>query len=254
MKKKLDRRENEKVWNALNEIKAVFIFSKEPITIHLLGGWVLKSHKEGVDELSLLQMFKKRIWAFRYIENTGAIKIMKLPKKDNQKGVFILKVNESKFDNFYKSCWKSYKSKATAYQQAVADEKKPEHTAKPKDFGIYVEEKGIGYLKVDGKNIKIGKIDTRRSTLTRYLWDRDHFGKLLTVDSVFEEIRIKKDNDNASLLNPSTNQSERKKLISTTFKEISRILTRQNIQKFQLTIQGRNCKVELKAVSTPKTS
>ncbi len=244
----LDRRDNEKVWNALNEIKTLFHYSSsKPLHINLLAGWARKAHEEGTNGLALIQMLEIRILAFEYIEDSGAITIKKKPKKTNLKGEFIILVDKKNFDKFYKTAGKTYKAKATAYQQRILDEKEPSKKINPNDFGVYVEEGKIGYLKIGKKKIRIAGKNTRRCKLLKYLWDPNYVGSILTIESVFDGVRMLKDAGNPSLGNLNTKDSEKKKILRNTFKEIARILKQHNVRIFKFGINNKSCSLKLKA-------
>jgi len=246
MEKQLDRRQNEKIMNILNEIKDVFISAKNPISLPLLGGLALKAQKEGIAGPELSQTIDKRIWAFQFIENKGIINNLKLPRKDNLNGEFKFQVDEKKFDNFYKSCGKSYNSKAKAYQQRNAEEKGQEQKVNPEDSGSYFEEKGNGYLEFKERKVEIGKIDSRKSKLVKTLWHPDHFGQTLTLASIFEEIIIDKDRKRQSLRGGATVEDEKYEIIKNAKIEIQKILRRESIKNFSFSMKKRELCVKLK--------
>ena len=117
MKKHLDRRDDEKVWNVMNEIKSKYITKNMTVSIPLLAGWAMNRYKEGVRGAELKIVFEGRIWAFKFVENKKVIYQVSYPKLNDFKGEFSCLVDEDKFDKFYKSIGKTYKAKATAFQR-----------------------------------------------------------------------------------------------------------------------------------------
>jgi len=220
--KQLDRRQNEKVLNVLNEINNLYISSKAPIVLQLLGGWVLKEKNEGVSRESIKASMGKRRWALDYLDDRGIIKITKGPLSDGSKSKFILKVSDkTKFDKFYKSCRKSYKEKAAAYQSSKAKENKPnKNNVDLKKSGNYFEEGKYGFLDIDGDKFKLSSKNARISKLAKFLWNPDYFGSAVVIEVIFENIQIKKDANNSLLRNPITRKTEIRNIIKNTQKEI----------------------------------
>lgn len=229
----LDRRGNEKVWNVLQEIRDILIGPKKQKRIPLLGSWVLNRYNEGVRGPALKALIAKRIWAFEFVADKGVIQLEKTPRPGDLKGEFIFIIDKEKFNKFYKSCEKSYKSKAAIYQQGAKEETGLEPKTNPKDSGEYKEEGGNGYLVIGHKKIPIGEIDTRRSKFVKHLWHPDRFGQILSVESIFDEIRIGKDSKNIGLNTSATSYKNKERIIDQTIKEIQRIFKRNRISNFQ---------------------
>jgi hypothetical protein len=80
---------------------------------------------------------------------------------------------------------------------------------------------GNGFLLFNNKSIKIGGVETRKFKLLRTLFD-PHFGVMKSPEQVMEDIWLANDRLNSSLTNYRESPVERKKIIKTTFKEISR--------------------------------
>lgn len=245
MKLHLSRREAEKVWNVLNEIKGSFLSSSEKITIPFLGGWALKAKKEGMGGPELNQLLNGRTWAFKFVESKDVITKLKLPRPHDPDGVYTFFVNENKFDKFYKSHRKAYIAKATAYQQRKIDEIKPREKINLADFGKFEKKHGEGFLICRGKRISLGKEDGRKSKLVEFLWHKDRLGSYSTINAVFDEIGIKKDKSNGLLKNPITSSSEKTGIIRGAIKEIQRSFTKNNLNKiFNFSTKNNVCSVK----------
>ncbi len=169
MKLHLKRKQEEKIWNVLNEIKERFLSGKKPMALPLLGGLALKAHKEGLSGAELKIVVEGRIWSFEYLEYRGIINKLKSPKAaDLKKGQFVFTVDEGKLDKALKSHSKSYKAKATAYQNAKIDEADP-IKYEGKIIGKFITMGTKGYLAVDRKKVCLGKKNTRKSKLVAFL-------------------------------------------------------------------------------------
>lgn len=242
----LNRRDNEKVWNAINEIKSLYIKSKDPIYIPFLGGWVLKQKNEGADDLNIKQSLIKRKWAFKYLEDKGVIKIQSFPtmKKDFEGDIILIVKDKTKFDNYHKSCGKSYKEKVVEYKNSIKVKEPIKIDIKNK--GDYFEKDGFGYLKVDGKKIKIAKLNSRLNKFVKFFWGSVYFGTDPTHETVFPNIGNTKDKNNPKLRGAETARQERKTIIINTQKELKKIFKRYDIKKYQFTANERTCSVKLK--------
>lgn len=119
MKLHLSRRDDEKVWNVINEIKSKYISRGMQISIPLLAGWAMSRYKEEIRGAELKAILDDRFWAFQFIEHKGAIYKIRYPKANNLDGKFIFSVEDDKFEKLRKSIGKTYKAKATAYQKKL---------------------------------------------------------------------------------------------------------------------------------------
>lgn len=237
MEMQLSRRQREKVWNVINEIKNLHINAKDNISIALLDGWVLNKKKEGADDNEIKKCLKGRIWAFEYLKNKGIIKIIKMPiiKKGYDGDIIIKIADEKKFLKYNNSCKKSYTEQALKYQSQHKIETNPE-VIDEKEKGFYQESDGFGFLEIDGEKIRIGKINTRLSKFVKLFWHKDCFGLQKTNERVMKTIGIDRDRSNTHLNNAATHKSEMKKIISNTQKELRRIFNRHGIKKFTFTV------------------
>ena len=246
----LTRRDNEKVWNVINEIKSLYIKPKDPISIPFLGGWVLKQKNEGADDFNTKQSLIKRKWAFKYLEGKGIIKIKSFPtiKKDFEGDIFLIVKDKTKFDNYYKSCGKSYDEKSTEYKTSLKKEEKTKNNFN--DKGKYEQDSTHGYLTVDGQQIKIGKISSRINKFIKFFWNGVYFGTDVIYDTVFPNIKTTKDANNLKFKIAETAIQERKNIIINTQKEVKKLLKLHNIKKYKFTANQRTCSVKLKVLKS----
>jgi len=89
----------------------------------------------------------------------------------------------------------------------------------------YITEEGHCYLKTSKKNIKIGKINTRKCKLLQCL--SSPLGIAQTIDTVFGKIQLPKDEQNKELWSEYLGRGKKEPIIKTTGKEIQRILSKK---------------------------
>ncbi len=87
---------------------------------------------------------------------------------------------------------------------------------------ILLDENGMGYLKLNrkGKKIPIGKIKTRKFRLLKILIDP--VGTARTVDSVFEEIKLPRDEKDGRLNDSYLSHKRKLEIIQNTLKELQK--------------------------------
>lgn len=88
-----------------------------------------------------------------------------------------------------------------------------------------IENKGIGYLVIDGVQIAIGKIGTRKYRLIKCLCDP--FGVQKKLDTVFDAVRLAKDDRDGYLNNPLTRMHRKITIIENTFGEVQEMLRKK---------------------------
>lgn len=246
MGKRLDRKTLERVWNILNEIKE--ILPDKLIELPLLGGLALKAKEEGCNAEKLKQALKLRIKAFKIIESLGVITIKKMPKASGIKGVIQLKLTSQKaFDNYYKSCEKTYHHHAQIYQAAHPEKKTEKEPNDLKLPGEYKVKDGYGYLVFGDKEIKIAKENTQQSRFVKFFWHKDYYNAPVTKEAAFEYVLEKKAHESATV------EKELTILLRGTFKEVQRILIKNGVDIFAFSTKSkgtsprsRQCKLTMK--------
>lgn len=93
----------------------------------------------------------------------------------------------------------------------------------------YLEEGRKCYLKIEDKQIEIGKISTRKCKLLKCLFKP--FGKAKTIDIVFGDIQLPKDRNNQRLWSEYLGRSNKETIIRTTGKEIQRTLSQKRSKR-----------------------
>lgn len=106
------------------------------------------------------------------------------------------------------------------------------------------KEGGWGYLKLDGKDIKIGKINTRKykfvSALTGNL-----FGLNRNINEVINAVALSKDNSNSILWNEYTGQEAKRGIVENQRREFYRILKSKGMSGIiRIVIKDKNVRME----------
>ncbi|MFA5358637.1 MAG: hypothetical protein WC310_02320 [Patescibacteria group bacterium] len=243
----LDRKETERVWNALQEIRSFFVSEKNKIKIPLLGGWVANKYNKGIKGVELTELIKGRIWAFQILQKKGVIKNIKYPLEEDINGYFEFSTNEQKFKNEFKNFKKSYKTKATAYQNSLQIKNLKYPSNDKTTSKVSIKKEGnikFCYLNIDSRNIKVAKYNTRQGRLIKRLWD--YFGLATSTNEIINIIQEPKDQKNG-LLTDDYNEWQKIEKIKTTIKEIQRTLKRNGLNKrFSFHVKGRKVWVENK--------
>jgi hypothetical protein len=92
----------------------------------------------------------------------------------------------------------------------------------------YVTKENVCYIKTQDKEIKIGKVTTRKCKLLKCLFEP--IGTAKTIDTVFGDIQMSKDANNQRLWDGYLGKRIKISIIRTTGKEIQRIFSKNKIK------------------------